>query len=42
MVVLEAFYAEREHAQAGDEESSAPFPGGDVIYGTPHVTVGTG
>jgi hypothetical protein len=40
MVVLEAFYAEREHAQAGDEESSAPFPGGDVIYGTSHVTVG--
>jgi hypothetical protein len=40
MVVLEAFYAERERARAGDGPGSAPFQGEDVIYGNPHVTVG--
>jgi len=39
-VVLEAFYAEREHARASDEPRSAPFEGDDVIYGQVHVTVG--
>lgn len=39
-LVLEAFYAERDHARAGDGPRSAPFEGDDVIYGHPHVTVG--
>jgi hypothetical protein len=39
-LVLEAFYAERDHARGGDEPRSAPFQGDDVIYGHPHVTVG--
>lgn len=38
--VLEAFYAEREHVEDGDEEKSHPFAGDDVIYGNAHVTVG--
>lgn len=40
MVVLEAFYAERDHARAGDEPRSAPLQGDDVIYGQAHVTIG--
>ncbi len=39
-LVLEAFYAERDHARAGDEPRSAPFQGEDVIYGHRRVTVG--
>jgi hypothetical protein len=39
-LVLEAIYAEREHARAGDEPMSAPFQGNDLIYGNAHVTVG--
>lgn len=39
-LVLEAFYAERDHARVGDEERHAPFQGDDVIYGNPHVTLG--
>ena len=39
-LVLQAFYAEREHARAIDGPRSAPFQGEDVIYGKPHVTVG--
>jgi hypothetical protein len=40
-IVLEAFYAERDHARVGDEEGRfAPFQGDDVIYGNPHVSVG--
>jgi hypothetical protein len=40
ILVLDAFYAERERARTGDYPASPPFQGDDVIYGHPHVTVG--
>lgn len=40
ILVLDAFYAERERARTGDHPASPPFQGDDVIYGQPHVTVG--
>jgi hypothetical protein len=41
IVVLDAFYGERERARAGDYPlSSAPFQGDYVIHGHPDVTVG--
>jgi hypothetical protein len=40
ILVLEAFYAERARASTGDDPPSAPFQGGDVIYGQRHGTVG--
>lgn len=39
-LVIEAFFAGRDHARAVDRPRSAPFEGDDVIYGHPHVTVG--
>ncbi len=40
IVVLDAFYGERERARTGDYPVSPPFQGDDVIYGHRHVTVG--